>query len=263
MSVVDHTQRQELHALLDDLLDRRNALVVAKSMPPKVFRRVISSPIRVDPSLGKAMVEAVSSSALRNDAISLAAKLLGPTVLRAALPKAAEGSASAERVALIRLLESFSKLIPEPTTIMPWRRDGLQRWIRAIRALEVGDVAPVFRANAGQNRRRGSYELKLHRMIAVLWLEHKIRSGMQKSQARAEVGAAYGGSGQMIYNWSHETPRELGAEVDNWRQKSLVLPPEAIAWIVLGDPDAVGPLDKSGARYRELVKGQSSNRKRV
>jgi len=205
-------RRQRLHSKLDEILDERAKL--------EADAGVSGDPERTLP--GTRCYARLSTTAVAPDALSLATKaasLAAEAVgvpLRCAALQVPANDGPGERAALRRWLGVVQPIFDVPMpTILGGAGDSYlaesRVWL-GLRALDVGEVWPIFQPGKRGNRPANLYSLNIARLSALEWKRRLVAAGWSERDANREITTSFGEQWDTIRKWERSCRDTLGTE---------------------------------------------------
>jgi hypothetical protein len=102
--------------------------------------------------------------------------------------------------------------VPQPSLISAIGHEPLAEhtvWL-GLRALDVGEVWPIFQPGKRGNRPANLYSLSLARLSALEWKRRLISLGQSEGEANRQITAAFGEQWDTIRKWGSSCSASLG-----------------------------------------------------
>lgn len=253
---IELDRRQRLHLKLDEILDER-AKLEAQAGVAKETQKAL---------MGYSSYAHLSSSSVARPAVelatkgaSLAAEAVGVPMRCAALqPPANDGPG--ERDALRRWLSVLQPMLdlPMPTILGGVPNSYLadyQVWL-GLRALDAGEVWPIFQPGRRGNRPANLYSLSVARLSALEWKRRLVAAGHSEGDANREITASFGEQWDTIRKWEKSCREILGidfvaAALSRAEFDRLGRPVRVGGFFSgLGRTDPIERLRQAGSQYR-------------
>lgn len=202
--------RQQLHNELDEVLDFRRNLEGENAQPVNALA-----------GLGQYHTAAIAQEdrykaiKLFRQAIAFASRVIGQPTRDAVIERTYQTDDQARRVlaSWIQHLRPILQLPPKSLLgLIPDRELTTFGVEHALKALNAGEVQPIFRPVKGKNRRANRYSLAQAKLEALIW-EKRLRAlGHHTKDAKHMVTVAFGEQWDTIRKWHAQCQDILGAD---------------------------------------------------
>lgn len=249
-------RRQRLHSRLDEILDERASLEAEAGVPTHPVNALLGIPCYAHLSDSPVASKAVE---LATEAATLAAEAVG-VPLRCAALQVPANDGPGERAALRRWLGVVQPILdlPMPTLIGGAPNLYLAEsavWL-GLRALDVGEVWPIFQPGKRGNRPANLYSLSIARLSALEWKRRLVAAGRSEGDANREITTSFGEQWDTIRKWERSCRDTLGthyvtATLARAERDGLGRPPRRGGLFSgFGRIDPIERLGFAGSRYR-------------